>query len=95
MFGLSLFPVTLWCFGSIILLVVVVLLMLLSFDQAVLVLVFDKIYGKGCDFSMCVCVGGGGGVGGRLWRWGKREGECHHQHYSCIEMGSDENHFNV
>ena len=56
-FGLSLFLVTLWCFGSIILLGVVVLLMLLSFDQAVLVLVFDKIYGKGCDFSMCVCVG--------------------------------------
>ena len=31
--------VTLWCFGSVILLVVVVLLMLLSFDQVILVLV--------------------------------------------------------
>ena len=35
-----------------------------------------------------------------LWRWGKREIiylslHCHYQNDSCIEMGSDESHFNV
>ena len=39
---------------------------------------------------------GGNGV----WRWGEREItylslHCHHQNYSCIQMGSDESHFNV
>ena len=39
---------------------------------------------------------GGGGV----WRWGEREIiylslHCHHQHDSCIKMGSDESYFNV
>ena len=34
------------------------------------------------------------------WRWGKREIiylslHCHHQNDSCIQMGSDESHFNV
>ena len=38
--------------------------------------------------------GGGGGV----WRWGEREiiylsPHCHHQHDSCIKMGSDESYF--
>ena len=33
-------------------------------------------------------------------RWGKRESiylslHCHHQNDSCIQMGSDESHFNV
>ena len=42
---------------------------------------------------------GGGGWGG-IWRWGKREFiylslHCHHQHDSCIKMGSDESHINV
>ena len=35
-----------------------------------------------------------------VWRWGKREIiylslHCHYQDDSCIEMGSDESHFNV
>ena len=35
-----------------------------------------------------------------IWRWGKREIiylslHCHHQHDSCVTMGSDEGHFNV
>ena len=36
-----------------------------------------------------------------VWRWGKREIliylslHCHHQKDSCVEMGSDESHFNV
>ena len=39
-------------------------------------------------------------MGGRVWRWGKREIiylslHCHHQNDSCIKMGSDESHFNV
>ena len=39
-----------------------------------------------------------GGKG--VWRWGKREIiylllHCHHQNDSCINMGSDESHFNV
>ena len=43
----------------------------------------------------------GRGEGGRgVWRWGEREIiylslHCHHQNDSCIEMGSDESHFNV
>ena len=42
-----------------------------------------------------------GGKGGkRVWRWGQREItylslQCHLQNDSCIEMGSDESHFNV
>ena len=41
-----------------------------------------------------------GGRGERVWRWGKREIRylslhCHHQNDSCIQMGSDESHFNV
>ena len=41
----------------------------------------------------------GGGVEG-VWRWGEREIiylslYCHHQNDLCIEMGSDESHFNV
>ena len=41
---------------------------------------------------------GGGGEG--VWRWGEREIiylslHCHHQNDSCIQMGSDESHFNV
>ena len=36
----------------------------------------------------------------RVWRWGEREIiylllHCHHQNVSCIQMGSDESHFNV
>ena len=39
-----------------------------------------------------------GGEG--VWRWGEREIiylslHCHHQNDSCIQMGSDESHFNV
>ena len=35
-----------------------------------------------------------------VWRWGKREIvylslHCHHQNDSCIQMGSDESHFNI
>ena len=35
-----------------------------------------------------------------VWRWGEREIiylslHCHHQNDSCINMGSDESHFNV
>ena len=43
----------------------------------------------------------GRGEGGeRVWRWGEREViylslHCHHQHDTCIKMGSDESHFNV
>ena len=47
----------------------------------------------------------GGGGGGerereRIWRWWEREIiyltlHCHHQNDSCINMGSDESHFNV
>ena len=42
--------------------------------------------------------GENGGKG--LWRWVKRENiylssHCHHHNDSCIEMGSDESHFNV
>ena len=38
--------------------------------------------------------------GKRVWRWGEREImylslHCHHQNDSCIQMGSDESHFNV
>ena len=37
---------------------------------------------------------------GRVWRWGEREIiylslHCHHQNDFCINMGSDESHFNV
>ena len=40
----------------------------------------------------------GGWVG--VWRWGEREIihlslHCHHQNDSCINMASDESHFNV
>ena len=39
-------------------------------------------------------------MGGRWWRWGKREIiyislHCHHQNDLRIKMGSDEGHFNV
>ena len=42
----------------------------------------------------------GENVGKWVWRWGKREIiylslHCHHQNDSCINMGSDERHFNV
>ena len=35
-----------------------------------------------------------------MWRWGEREIiylslHCHHQNDFCIEVGSDESHFNV
>ena len=48
--------------------------------------------GGGCGGGVC--------VGGGVWRWGKREIIylslcCHHQNDSCINMGSDESHFNV
>ena len=42
-----------------------------------------------------------GEMGGKgVWRWGEREImylslHCHHQNDFCIEMGSDESHFNV
>ena len=41
-----------------------------------------------------------GRKGRRVRRWGEREIiylslHCHHQNDSCIEMGSDESHFNV
>ena len=43
---------------------------------------------------------GRGRGGKRVWRWGEREIiylplHCHHQNDSCINMGSDESHFNV
>ena len=36
----------------------------------------------------------------KVWRWGEREIiylslHCHHQNDFCIQMGSDESHFNV
>ena len=39
-------------------------------------------------------------VGKGVWKWGEREIiylslHCHHQNDSCIQMGSDESHFNV
>ena len=43
---------------------------------------------------------GGGGGGGEVWRWGKKEIiylslHCRHQNDSGIKMGSDDSQFNV
>ena len=44
--------------------------------------------------------GEGGGGGDRIWRWAEKEIiylslHCHYQNDSCINMGSDDSHFNV